>query len=161
MPGLAKQHVFLLALALAVVAGNAAAGPSRCEDRNGAVTYVDGDCPAGSRVVRTLGAEPAPSEQDSAAAKRRATEDQQKLKVIESARAREDREAERAARLAAREAERNAAACRVKALQVQHAREDLAKANAARRSAYETRLRRAEELHAAECGASSSGSGRR
>lgn len=124
----------------------------RCETADGKISYANGPCPPGTRAVRTLPPANAPSAADRQAAQQRAKQDAGKLAVIERDQKAQEARAAREQERAENATKKKEAHCRRLATRLRHAQEDLANAPLKKRTEAQRRVKRADELHAEDCG---------
>ncbi|MEG1833922.1 MAG: hypothetical protein RR101_08890 [Burkholderiaceae bacterium] len=111
-----------LAVGLALIHGIAGAQAiQRCEDAAGRPAYTNTDCPAGTRVTRTLDASPPVQDAERKAAQARAKQEAERIKAIDQEAAAEQNRARTAQEKEHRAQANQASRC-------ERARHDLARA---------------------------------
>ncbi len=130
----------------------AAQSVQRCESADGRISYVDGPCPTGTTAVRTVTSPNTPTAADRRAAQERARNDVKQVSAAERQRQAEEARAARDAEKAQAKAKKQESHCRRLQTRLRHAQEDLANATLAKRTEAQRRVKRAEELHAEDCG---------
>ena len=113
----------------------------RCEGKDGAVTYSNRECPAGTSPVRKVNTAPPVSVPDDKAAKERAKKDIADAKQLDKERKQQEAEEKKAADKRAKAEQKIADRC-------ERARRDLARAVEAR-NALDTRAAKIEEVQKA------------
>jgi hypothetical protein len=152
---MADQHAvnkWSACIAVLLVAGSTVhAAPTRCESSDGAVTYVEGTCPAGANAVREVAPAAKPAADDQVKAVQKASQEYKDAERLRIAREKQERK-QLAANIAADKRAKSAAKkCERLAVRLKRAKED--EKSVTPKDAEKKRLKRTrlEEDYAMQC----------
>jgi Skp family chaperone for outer membrane proteins len=124
----------------------------RCEDAYGRVTYEQIRCPNGTKLVRTIDEQGKPTPSEEAAAAERARREAKELQRAEQERQKEEARRAKAASEQQKKAQSTVHRCKHLELRVKQAEDDLKTASLNRQAQAESKVSKAKESYALDCG---------